>query len=83
LKTKGTSTKMNVKSCLIYTASEVLMAVTVVRGYTYVCTSTITQPLVTEVTCNVTTALVEKPVKIQRKIFASPISSYDINTEPA
>jgi hypothetical protein len=45
--------------------------------------STITQPYVTEVTCNVTTALVEKPVKIERTIFASPISSYDINTDPA
>jgi len=59
------------------------MAVIVVRGYTYVCTSTVTQPFVTEVTCNATATLVEKPVKIQRKIFASPISSYDINTEPA
>ena len=59
------------------------MAVTVVGGYTYVSTGTITQPYVTEVACNVTTALVEKPVKIQQKMFASPISSYDINTDPA
>ena len=33
--------------------------------------------------CNVTSALVEKPVKIQRKISAIPISSYDINTDLA
>ena len=74
---------MNVKSCLIYKTSEVLMAATVIGGYTYVSTTTITQPYITEVACNVTTALVGKPVKIQRKIFASPISSYDINTDPA
>jgi len=74
---------MNVKSCLIDTTSEVLMAVTVVGRFTYVSTSTITQPYVTDVACNVTTALVEKPVKIQRKIFASPISSYDINVDLA
>ena len=47
------------------------MAVTVVGGYTYVSTGTITQPYVTEVACNVTTALVEKPVKIQQKMFAT------------
>jgi len=57
------------------------MAVTVVGGYTYVSTRTITQPCVTEVACNLTTALVEKPVKIQRKIFASTICSYDVNTD--
>jgi hypothetical protein len=59
------------------------MAVTVVVGYTYVSTSTITQPYVTEVACNVTTALVEKPLKIQWKMFASPICGYDINADPA
>jgi hypothetical protein len=41
------------------------MAVSVVGGYTYVSTSTFTQPCVTAVACNVTSALVEKPVKIQ------------------
>lgn len=69
------------KSCVIDTTSEVLMAVTVVGGYTYISTSTITQPYVTAVACNVTSALVEKPVKIQRKKFVIPISSYDINTD--
>ena len=80
-KKKGTITRMNVKSCVIDTTSEVLMAVTVVGGYTYISTSTITQPYVTAVACNVTSALVEKPVKIQRKKFVIPISSYDINTD--
>jgi len=59
------------------------MAVSVVGGYTYVSTSTFTQPCVTAVACNVTSALVEKPVKIQWKSFAIPISSYDINTDLA
>jgi hypothetical protein len=59
------------------------MAATVVGGYTYVSTSAITQQYVTEEACNVTTELVKKPVKIQRKIFASTISSYDSNTDPA
>jgi len=51
---------VSVKSYLIYTTSEILMAVTVVGGYPYVSASKITQPCVIEVVSNVTTALVVK-----------------------